>query len=774
MAGRTVTISLGAQSVAGTIGPDGSTTVSLDFQPAVSQTVGVTFAGDSLYNPSATSSVQPEVTPPDQPDNCGTEYIFQFPETEGEGYISSSSDGPARPYVLLYGDRPTAVEVRHDGAGFLGVTDVVPGEVSVVELPPSVMHPPIADVSQYAIHITAAREVCVQALSSTKYTSDGLVALPVTALGNHHVVPSYGNHVSWADANLTVTATQDGTSVTILPTTVVIAGPSTPSGTGQEPAGVPLNFTLDRFETIHLRAGTGTGFPVQEDFTGTQVFSSAPVSVLSGHDCAEVPAYFTACDYLVEQVPSVDKLGVDFLVAPLSGREAYELRVVAATDGTEVTIDSMTPFTLDAGEFHSELIDTADVAMHVQTSAPALVTQYATGGRFDRAIGDPMMMLIIPTSQFDDDVFVNSIPETAHEFEDWTNIVVETSQAGGLRMDGAPISEPFTPIGTTGYSYAQVQVSTGSHRLTHLTPGVAFGAYAYGWAEDDSYGYPAQLRMVPLNAGCTPSAMVAGDGVDNDCDGSADEELANGLDDDGDGLIDEDVQGTPASVPNAAPVAYDRSDSTLEDTALAVVLTGFDANGDSLTYELLSSPGNGAVAGTPPLVTYTPTSDYVGSDSFTYRAFDGTDYSAPATVTITVRSENDAPSINLAPIANALEDAVFRLTCIAIDADLEPGCDLAWELLAGPPGMTIDAPTGDLFWIPPADGSFPVAVAVEDCHGARDEFAFLLVVDEIFDAPYITSRPVTQAAFNLGYTYQVTAADPDSVGPARSSTSSSC
>ena len=33
---------------------------------------------------------------------------------------------------------------------------------------------------------------------------------------------------------------------------------------------------------------------------------------------------------------------------------------------------------------------------------------------------------------------------------------------------------------------------------------------------------------------------IAGDGVDNDCDGAIDEERRNGKDDDGDGKVDED------------------------------------------------------------------------------------------------------------------------------------------------------------------------------------------------------------------------------------------
>ena len=41
---------------------------------------------------------------------------------------------------------------------------------------------------------------------------------------------------------------------------------------------------------------------------------------------------------------------------------------------------------------------------------------------------------------------------------------------------------------------------------------------------------------------CKPSVSIAGDGVDNDCDGTFDEEILDRKDNDGDGKIDEDLQ----------------------------------------------------------------------------------------------------------------------------------------------------------------------------------------------------------------------------------------
>ena len=46
------------------------------------------------------------------------------------------------------------------------------------------------------------------------------------------------------------------------------------------------------------------------------------------------------------------------------------------------------------------------------------------------------------------------------------------------------------------------------------------------------------MRLVAQ--GCVPTNQVENDGIDNDCDGSIDEELCNSIDDDADGEIDED------------------------------------------------------------------------------------------------------------------------------------------------------------------------------------------------------------------------------------------
>jgi hypothetical protein len=89
---------------------------------------------------------------------------------------------------------------------------------------------------------------------------------------------------------------------------------------------------------------------------------------------------------------------------------------------------------------------------------------------------------------------------------------------------------------------------------------------------------------------------------------------------------------------NNPPVAKDQSKETLKNQSLDITLEATDADdGDSLTYSIVDDPSHGTLSGTPPHVTYTPDSEYTGSDSFTFKANDGEEDSNEATVSIKVK-----------------------------------------------------------------------------------------------------------------------------------------
>ena len=74
-----------------------------------------------------------------------------------------------------------------------------------------------------------------------------------------------------------------------------------------------------------------------------------------------------------------------------------------------------------------------------------------------------------------------------------------------------------------------------------------------------------------------------------------------------------------------------------------VTLVASDAEEDELTYTLVAQPAHGTVILVGTTATYTPALNFVGEDSFTYKANDGLVDSNTATVTITITAVNDAP-----------------------------------------------------------------------------------------------------------------------------------
>src|SRR5439155_704471 len=87
---------------------------------------------------------------------------------------------------------------------------------------------------------------------------------------------------------------------------------------------------------------------------------------------------------------------------------------------------------------------------------------------------------------------------------------------------------------------------------------------------------------------------------------------------------------------NDPPVANNQSVTTPEDTPKTITLTGSDLDGDSLTFSIVTQPAHGTLSGTAPNLTYTPATNYIGPDSFTFKVNDGKVDSAVATVSITV------------------------------------------------------------------------------------------------------------------------------------------
>jgi len=171
---------------------------------------------------------------------------------------------------------------------------------------------------------------------------------------------------------------------------------------------------------------------------------------------------------------------------------------------------------------------------------------------------------------------------------------------------------------------------------------------------------------------------------------------------------------TSSSPPNTPPVASDLDIAGFEDQPLSGSLPGFDADGDSLTYTIVTPPMQGTLNlnGDTGHFTFTPPANFYGDLSFTYRVWDAGGSSAIATVSMTLAAVNDTPVVS--PLKISLdEDSSFDGRIEAFDVD---DSVLSYLLIDGPKhGRLQLAGDGSFHFTPNAnwngDDSFTVAVS---------------------------------------------------------------
>ena len=123
------------------------------------------------------------------------------------------------------------------------------------------------------------------------------------------------------------------------------------------------------------------------------------------------------------------------------------------------------------------------------------------------------------------------------------------------------------------------------------------------------------------------------------------------------------VEGGGGSlVTNTAPIAMNGSVTTSEGTSVGITLQATDIDGDPLIFGTVSGPSNGGLSGTADgdsQVTYTPNGGFTGSDSFAFKANDGTLDSNTATITINV-SVTSQPRVTITNLTVASGKSYLR------------------------------------------------------------------------------------------------------------------
>jgi len=220
-------------------------------------------------------------------------------------------------------------------------------------------------------------------------------------------------------------------------------------------------------------------------------------------------------------------------------------------------------------------------------------------------------------------------------------------------------------------------------------------------------------------------------------------------------LFNCDALNTGFQVANHAPqIVSTPVASVLEDEEYLYEVIAEDVDAaETLQYRLLESPEGMVIDANTGLIQWLPDNTDVGTHTVTVEVrdiFDATDVQTYGLEVI-----NMAPVVTSTSITQMTEDVPYTYN---VESDDE-GLGAVYTLTDNPTGMTIDAETGLIQWLPNnADvGEHLVTVRVDDGNGGTGEQTYTLTVVNV--PPTITSEPVVLGTEDALYTYDVACDD---------------
>ncbi len=398
-------------------------------------------------------------------------------------------------------------------------------------------------ISKNGFHLVSNQPITVYQFNPLSnvgvFSNDASVLLPVGAAGTRYFLmtrQAIDTDFDQFRGFGTIVALDNDTTVDVVATTGATAGAA-----GQLSPGVKQSFTLQKHEVLNIESETPGG-----DLTGTEIITSKPVVLYSGHEAA-VTSTQCCADHLEQQMVPVPAWGKSYILARSKkrGLEKEYFRIVAAEDGTNVTVNpaviSPPSFVLNKGQWKEIVID-GD--FQVSATQPIMVAQFLAssfevpgpmpascsspaecppsydcdtfGGQcfpptcFSSAecpaghvcaqdplgsgcapIGDPSLILAVPAEQWQTDYIFLTPSSYA---EDYVTIVAEAGS--GVVLDNVPLQDSaFTPISGTTYRVYRGAVGDGVHRLK---ADKKVSVIVYGYDDDVSYGYPGGLGVATL------------------------------------------------------------------------------------------------------------------------------------------------------------------------------------------------------------------------------------------------------------------------------------
>lgn len=199
---------------------------------------------------------------------------------------------------------------------------------------------------------------------------------------------------------------------------------------------------------------------------------------------------------------------------------------------------------------------------------------------------------------------------------------------------------------------------------------------------------------------------------------------------------------------NNPPESVSQSLLTKTNRSVFIAPNAIDADGDPLTFELVRPPANGTAVAEENGFRFTPALNFVGEDSFTFRAHDGTIHGDEGTVSLGVIATNATPRAS-AGFATVQPNSTTALRLSGSDPDGDP---ITFVLQAQPLHGTVSGVPPRLIYEPLTNylGPDRIEFVITDGLAQSDKATFTIEVERRNRPPeskdQIVSVPAEQAA----------------------------
>jgi hypothetical protein len=468
--------------------------------------------------------------------SSGNEYYFTIPPA----YLVNNSVDRIALYITSLSDGNATVEVASKGykvnvtlKAYKTSEIIMPIPAAQVFTKADNVPAPVEKVYEQAgIHITSDVQVVVYASVRVQFTSDTFTPLPVESLGTEYVVSSMEDmSVMYPGFNFPsmtfITAAYDNTELTI-----TLGGTTKNSTTGGR-----LGTTI---WTVYLNKGDVyaiSSLSAGMDVTGTRIKSTLPVNVVSGNQCANVPAGMRWCDYIAEcELPTYSH-GKTYILPMNEGRKIHFYMKAQASGSSDVNLKrNGVPFTLLRGNattsdgYFVGDANSSNTATVIEGDNPFTITLFNKGQEVDNVASDPFQMVAIPIEQYSNSYIFNTpginggLGFTINNMSIITpldaNDKIPSDMMFGIYTGGTMNWQTLASVyGDTVSSIVTVNGVRWGIKMCKLpgdniyamTSSLPFGLYSFGASNYDSYGHPAVVltRQIGISDTEPPTVTVS-------------------------------------------------------------------------------------------------------------------------------------------------------------------------------------------------------------------------------------------------------------------------